>query len=209
MSRRRALTLVELMLSLAILAIAGLALASMLAMVGTATLADREGRSTLLRTHAAQTRLRAYLEPALCALQHDPARGVLVIWLADTRAPNIVNPTEVRALWFDAAAGTFVVERVEFPEAWSQTQKDVADINMLASVDFAAVLVAYRTAGYTRQEVIARDVGGVAWSFNVPALSSVQGATRVRAALAMRRSDATTQDFVVATGLASYRTPVR
>lgn len=209
MNRRRALTLVELMLSLAILAVAGLALSSMLAMVGTATQTDREGRSMLLRTHAAQTRLRAYLEPALCVLQHDPIRGVLVVWLADTRAPNIVNPTEARALWFDPIAKTLIVERVEFPEAWSQTQKDAADVNTPASADFAAAFVAYRAAGYTRQETIARGIGGLAWAFNVPALSSVQGATRVRATLSMARTDNTLQDFVIASGLAAYRVPVR
>ncbi len=209
MRRRSALTLVELMLSLAILAIAGLALASMLAMVGSATHNDREGRSTLLRTHAAQTRIRGYIEPALCVLQHDPVRRVMVVWLADTRAPNIVNPTEVRAFWYDAAAKTLTVERVEFPEAWPQVQRDAADVNTHASADFAAALVAYRAAGYTRQETIARSVGAVSWAFNVPALSSVQGATRVRATLRMERSDATSQDYVLAAGLSNYRTPAR
>ncbi|MGD9693058.1 MAG: hypothetical protein AB7G17_09745 [Phycisphaerales bacterium] len=206
---RRALTLVELMLSLAILAVAGLALSSMLAMVGTATQADREGRSVLLRSHAAQTRLRAYLEPSQCVLQHDAARGALVVWLADTRAPNIVNATEMRVLWFDSSGKTLTVERVEFPEAWSQTQKDAADINMPASTDFAAVMIAFRSAGYTKRDVLARSVRTVTWGFNVPAMSSVQGATRVRVTLGMETASGGVQEFMTAMGLAGYRAPVR
>lgn len=209
MTTRRGLTLVELMLSLAILAVAGLALSSMLAMVGSATQSDREGRSTLMRSHAAQTRLRAYLEPSLCVLQHDALRGALAIWLADVRAPNVVNATEFRVIWFDAAAKTLTVERVEFPEAWTQTQRDASDINMSSIGDFIAAMVAYRSVGYTRSETIARGVRSMSWGFNVPPLASVQGATRVRAVLGMETPSGATQDFLAAMGLASYRAPAR
>ncbi len=209
MTARRALTLVELMLSLAILAVAGLALSSMLAMVGTATQADREGRSVLLRTHAAQTRLRAYMEPSLCVLQHDAVRGALALWLADTRAPNIVNATEMRVLWFDPTAKTLTVERVEFPEAWTQTQKDAADINMPASTDFAAVMIAFRSAGYTKRDVLARGMRTLTWGFNVAPMAPVQGATRVRATLGMESSSGGVQEFMTAMGLSGYRAPTR
>ena len=136
--RRRGIALVELLLALVVTSFVGLGVASMLHMVGGATSADQDRRSVLLRALTAQVRLRSYVASGLCVLQHDEKKGVAV-WLHDNKPSGNVHVSEVRVIWFDDASQRLLVERVEFPEEWSQALKDANDVVAAAGADFFTI----------------------------------------------------------------------
>lgn len=206
---RRGLTMVELLLALAVTALVGLGTASMLMMVGQASQADREGRSVVMRAHAVQARLRAYLDPALCVLQQDAAKNAVAVWLSDPSAPGMVNLTEVRVLWFDPASKTMWMERVQFPDAWPQSAKDQADVVIPSGTDVVAAVEAQRKLGYTATQDVAGSVWSAAWTFNNPAGQPVTAATRARLALQIGVNQTSAAGVLVACGMANRKTPVQ
>lgn len=151
--RRRGLTMLELLLATAVTVIAGMALSMVMTTVARTISAETGKRSALQRAHAAYVRLRAYTEPALCLLQHDPDRG-FALWLEDSNPSNSVNLSEMRAVWFDADAGTISVERVEFPPEWPEELKDDSDVVLSSGADFLNEMEAQRQKGYTKTEVV-------------------------------------------------------
>ncbi len=207
--RARGLTLVELLLALSLTALAGLGTASMLAMIGQSTQADREGRSVVMRAHAIHSRVRAYLEPALCVLQNDPQRGGLAVWLMDQPGPGMVNLSEIRVLWFDAAAKTLTVERVAFPDAWPQSAKDLADVTVPAASDFLSVMLAQRALGYTSSQDVAREVWSAQWSFDPGASGGVANARRVLLTAQVGINGSAATGVLVAAGLPNQRRPAQ
>jgi hypothetical protein len=140
-SRRRqlrGLTLLELMLSLMVTALVAGSIAGMMGAVSTGLSSHQDMRAVMIRANAAQSRLSAYITPSRCLLGAS-ATG-LTIWLDDSRESNTVHASEVRWLRFDASAGAIVLSYVKFPDAWSQTARDLADGEHAASSDWDALL---------------------------------------------------------------------
>lgn len=150
---RRGLTLLELMIAVAITVVAGLALSTVLTTMARSITGNADARSALQRAHAAYVRLRAYTDPGLCLLQHDPDRG-FAVWLDDAKAGNSVNLLELRAVWLDNTDSTVTIERVEFPEAWDDDLKDDNNVELSAGADFLSEMLAQRDKGYTKTEVL-------------------------------------------------------
>lgn len=163
---RRALSSVELIIALVIVALIALSTGGMLTAVARATESDRASRTLLMRSHAAQVRLRAYVDPALCALQHDGQSGSLALWLHDDRDVGQVNLSEIRLIAHDQAESRLVVERVSFPEGWSEQQVEAADVALGAGADYFAAVAQQRALGFTSLQVIASAVQSAAWSFS-------------------------------------------
>jgi prepilin-type N-terminal cleavage/methylation domain-containing protein len=125
---RRGLTLVELMIALAITVLIGAALVTLLHAVAFATEASVETREIVVRAHAIDSRLSLYTDPALAVLDvRDDGAGI-ALWLADTRANDVVNATEIRWLEYDAETGTITVRYVDFPDDWSEELLDLWDL---------------------------------------------------------------------------------
>jgi hypothetical protein len=158
------LTIIELLIALVITAMMGLAIGSMMSMVSAVSDSDRAERTALLRVHAGQVRLRAYMDNALCALQHDADDGVAAIWLYDLLTEDSVNLREIRLL--TVADGAVTVEWVSFPDNWNDAMKDAADVVVPAGADFIAAIEAQRALGYTRTTTLLSDVQDAAWSFS-------------------------------------------
>lgn len=207
--RARGLTLVELLLALSLTALAGLGTASMLAMIGQSTQADREGRSVVMRAHAVHSRVAAYLEPALCVLQQDQQRGGLAVWLMDQSGPGMVNLTEIRVFWYDPQAKALTTERVAFPEAWPQAAKDAADVTVPANSDFLALVQAQRALGYTVTQEIGREVWSAQWSFDAGAAQGLPNAKRVLFTGQIGINQTAAAGLLVATGLPNQRKPTQ
>ncbi|MBL8746155.1 MAG: hypothetical protein JNK58_07345 [Phycisphaerae bacterium] len=156
-ARRRALTVLELLLATAITVIAGMALSAVLTTVARNITADTDSRSALTRAHAAYVRLRAYTEPALCLLQNDNQRG-FALWLDDKKRSNTVNLREIRAVWTNNPDGTITVERVAFPDAWPKELQDDSDVALSSGADFLSEMLVQRKNGYTRSETLCDEV---------------------------------------------------
>ena len=148
-SARRGLTMLELILALIITAFVAAAISGMLGAVTSGVTMRRDNRSLMLRAHAAQTRLGAYISSARCLLDADDTS--FVVWLSDSRQSGTVHASEIRWIQFDAAAGTFDVLYVKFPQAWSQAAKDLMDEEFSSSADWDAVLASYENQGLIAQ----------------------------------------------------------
>ncbi len=177
---RRGLTIIELLIALAITAMMGLAIGSMMTTVGSATGRDSAERTALLRAHAGQVRLRAYMDNALSILQHDDEADAAVIWLYDHLTEDSVNLREIRLI--AVADGAITVEWVAFPENWSEAMKDAADVVLSPGADFFATIAAQRALGQTRTTTLLNHVEEASWALNAP---SPQNATRARLALTL------------------------
>lgn len=204
-SSMRGLTLIELMIALAITGLIGVGIASMMTMVATGTRGDIDGRSSVLQTHAAGLRLRAYLDDALCVLQHDPDRGV-VIWLHDVGADGRVNPSEIRVLWWNADAGSIVAERVHYPEGWTALLRQKIDEPVLASSDFFSLMESNRSQNRTIEQTMIEDLVDFTANFNTP---DVADATSFNVLLTQLIGAGNTSEAMITFGFGSHRRPTR
>ena len=165
---------------------------------------DRDGRSTLLRAHTGQTRLGVYMNQAMCVLQHAPERNALVVWLHDKRAPGLVNLTELRVLWHDPVSGTVSVERVEFPENWSESMQAQADTALPAATDFVNAVQVQRSLGFTRTNVLLDRAWNAQWSLDAP---QAQQAQRARLTLRIGADESESHPVLFAFGIANHVVP--
>lgn len=208
-AHRAGLTLLELLLALSITAIMGVAVASMLTMVSTVAQSDREGRSVLLRAHAAQARLRAYIDPSLCVLQHDAANQTLCVWLADQAGPESVNLTEIRVLWFDPTGRTIDVERVQFPAAWPEISRQAADVIVPVGTDYIAAVLAQRALGFTVRQTVVSNVWSAGWGFNTGKGAPPSDATRATLSTLLGIDSAKAVSMLHAFGIPNRKVPAK
>ncbi|TVQ29962.1 MAG: hypothetical protein EA376_14360 [Phycisphaeraceae bacterium] len=200
---RRALTVLELLLALMVTGLVGLGIASMLTMVSSSASADQDRRSVILRSHAAQVRLRSYVVPALCILQHDPNEGI-AIWLHDERPRDNVNLTELRVIWWREAEQRLVVERVVFPDGWTDLMKEMADHPLPAGTNYFNAMTAQRGLGHTHSETLIDQLEGFEVIFNE---ASPSDATRIRFELTLRTDGGDTHESLLAMGMPNHRLP--
>ncbi len=140
------MTSLELMLALAITAIVALAITGMLGAVTQGVVTRRDSRSIMVRAFAAQSRLAAYITPSRSLLGATPSQ--VVLWLNDDRESGTVHATEIRWLRHDATDGAIDVYFVEFPAAWTQLQKDLADQEYLLTENWNTVFTYYQSNGW-------------------------------------------------------------
>lgn len=207
MTRRRrttAFTMLELTIAMLVTLLVGAAIASMLAMVGQSTGVDTDRRSVTVRSQAAQVRLAAYVPGSLCALQYNAGQS-LALWLQDDKPSNNVHLSELRLIAFDGAAGTLVIERVHFPDEWSQVLKDDADIALPLGADYIAVMANMRAQGFTAIETVVDGAASFGVEFDAKA---AQDARRVTITLGLAAPGATSSETVLfAFGLSNQRKP--
>lgn len=199
----RGFTVLELLLALTVTAFVGLGISSMLEMVRAGAAGELDRRSILLRAHAAQRRLRAYISPALNIPQMDGARG-FVLWLHDEKPADNIHLTELRVVWFDAATELISVERVEFPETMSQALKDQLDIAYPATSDFFTLMEDQRALGNTTTEILVDEVMALGIELSDPTPGD---ATRIYLTLTLRDSMDEEYDVLLATGLPNHIQP--
>ncbi|TVQ64965.1 MAG: hypothetical protein EA379_00560 [Phycisphaerales bacterium] len=202
----RGMTLIELTLALIVTAMMGLAIASMMAMVGSVAQTDRDGRSVMLRAHAGQTRLGVYMGHALCALQHAPERHALAVWLHDKNAPGAVNLTEFRVVWHDPVSGSLSVERVAFPDHWSEMMKEQADVPLAKTTDFVSVMQTQRSLGFTKTTTLLDNVWTAQWTLSA---APAQDAHRVRLAMTLGVDEERSVPALFAFGFAGHKPPAQ
>jgi hypothetical protein len=156
----RGLTLMELLMAVIITAMVGAGIAGMLGAVSSGVGTRRDNREIMVRAHAAQCRLAAYLATSRCVLAKSATN--VTIWLADSRQSNTVHATEIRWLRFDSAVGEFLVEYVEFPAAWTQTACELADLEYASGSNWETVRTFYGNKGLLASRALVDGVQGVA-----------------------------------------------
>ena len=156
---RRGMTLIELMIALAITAMVAAAIAAMLIAVTDGERSRRDNRGYIVRTHAATARLGAYIARCLRVLEVDGSDTV--VWLNDWRRGRTVHATELRWLIFDGSNDAIVVYYVDLPDAWSEIQRDLEDVEYSFGQDWAAVPSSYMAKGYVSKMTLVDGVDQV------------------------------------------------
>lgn len=205
---RRALTLLELLLAVAITVLTGLAIAAVTTSIARGLTSMNESRSALQRAYATHARLRAYTTGALAFLSVDPERGIAV-WHNDERFNNRVNLSELHIFWLenasDGAPGKeLVIESANFPEEWDAEELELADAELAGIDDPFNEMLALRAQGWTTRSVIADGLETVAVSHSA---INLMNANRIRIALEVRVGPDNTQDILMAFGLPNHRVP--
>lgn len=200
-AQRRGVTLLEMMLAIAITAMVGLGVASMLLMISSSTQDSRDARSLLLRAHAGQIRLRSYLDTSLSLLDYDASQG-LAAWLLDQRTLGEVNLSEIRVFWFDDVAGTLSVEWVHFPETWTELQVQTFDTVVAQGSDYFLEMEAQRAAGMTKTLVL---IEGLTWHEMSFDNKIITDATRVTAQMEFEVAEGDRRRTLSTFGLANHQ----
>ena len=141
---RRGLTLLEMILAIGITVTIGAAIASMMAAVSNGLTSRDDGRRTAIQLATTQVRLAAYIAPSRCIL--NKSETAITIWFDDSRESSTVHASEIRWLQFDNLKKTFIVKFVDFPDEWSQSMIDAADIECNELTNYALLLASLESS---------------------------------------------------------------
>ncbi len=155
--RRRGLTVVELILALSITALIAGAIASMMAAVSNGVLLRRDSRSVMIRATSAHGRLDAYIASSRCLLEVDGAD--LTLWLNDNREGGTVHASEIRWLVYDPDEQAIDVMFIDFPDTWTDVQRDLADRQFPSNSKWHIVLGQYEARGLIARVRLVDGIG--------------------------------------------------
>lgn len=200
---RRGFTLLELLLAVAITAVLGLTVTTVLTAASRGMTSTRANQSALQRAHALQARLRAYTDPALCLLDYEPGQAI-ALWLEDPDDDQRVRLSEVRVFWIDPANGVVTVERTSFPAEWDADTLADHDIVLTPASDFFTEFQTLRTLGYTTTETLADGVAGATLTWDGVTLRE-QARAVMRVSLQVQEEH--TEDLIACIGMPNYTEP--
>jgi len=147
---RRAFTLVELLLALAITGLVSAAVAGMLVAVSYGTSSKRDLRTMIVKSRVIDARLASAIRTSRAILE--TGTDYLVLWTGDVNPNGTANApdlSEIRLVERDGAADT--LSCYEFPSSWNQAQIDAADAAYQLTGNpagfFQAATTAAKTAG--------------------------------------------------------------
>jgi prepilin-type N-terminal cleavage/methylation domain-containing protein len=213
-SNRRAVTLIELLLAIAITAMVAMGVASMMTTVSTVAVSDREARSALLRSLAVREAVRAYVEESLCVLQVSGDETAIAVWLEDDLGPGLVNILEMRVIRFDSATNSIVADRVVFPDAWHAVQKQSANAIVTSVMDPIAMVDAFAGLSMTARTTLASGIADASWGLSE---ATARDATRARLRFSLQSpsdesvdpDDIPSTPMLAAFGMPDHRSPGR
>lgn len=150
------MTLVELLITLLILALIGsAALAAITATVNT-TRSQQDVRQAITRSSVVQTRVRQYINSASAFLAAKDDE--IVLWSGDTNSDGQVNQDELIMLKRDTSTDTLTRYQTEWPTGWDQDTIDAANTTYAASSNFSSVANALVGSAYFVAEVWSTQV---------------------------------------------------
>lgn len=201
-SMRRGLTLIELMLSLTITVMAAGAMSGMMAAV-TAGVTDRQdSRTNMIRSHAAESKLSTYVN-ASRAVWETSATSI-ALWYDDNRQSDSIHATEIRWIFYDADRKTVEVHFVKFPDEWSPTTRELADLEYQKSASAAMVYRKYVGTGHIASLRLLDNVESISFALDD---SDAIDAQRITFTLTLSTGD---DPFVITvpTAIAHYKPPL-
>lgn len=164
--RAAGLTLVELLIAVAITAIVGAALLTLLHAVAHATETDVHTREVVIRSHAIDSRVSLYTDVSLALLDIRSDGNGFALWLSDSSESGSVHASEIRWFVYDPKERTLSVHYVQFPDDWPQELKDLWDQEYIAAAYAAGdawwtVLEDYQAQGHTASTLIGDSLAGI------------------------------------------------
>lgn len=142
---RRGLSLLEMTLAIGITSIIGAAIASMMAAAANSLASKDDGRQSAIRLATTQVRLGAYIAPSRCLLANSNSH--ITLWFEDTNESRTVHASEIRWIHFDEQTSLLTVKFINFPDEWSQSMIDEANIECDSLTNYELLLASFETTG--------------------------------------------------------------
>jgi len=177
--RRRGLTLVELTLSIMIIALIGGAIAAMLDAVAYGTQDSQNLRRLVARKQAMSHRLTDALRSARMVLERGDR--YVIVWMEDLDDDGQPSLLELQRIDFDPDTGAVV--RASPRTDLSAAQRDVLGVPRDLDSHFATLTRQAITQGLWREQTLTRDVASFKVTLNA---SQPQNATLLSLALTLR-----------------------
>ena len=147
-------TLVEVLLSLTLLAVVALSIVLLMQSVSRGTRTSEDVRRVNLRQEVVAERVDPRIRAASKVLAATP--GALVLWLGDERANNAIDLSELCRLEYDAASKELrcYAAPADLPEAQDQRYADTEDFDaittpLVGTADFPGVVVQRNLTAWT------------------------------------------------------------
>jgi hypothetical protein len=197
------MTLVELLLGLAITALIGLGIMTVLFAVTRGTATQNDARGLVVKEKVVGGRVGAALRGSKMVLAS--GTDYVILWSADMRDPGPPSLSQLRRLERDSS-GRLWSYAASFPADWTQDQIDAADTEYPFDSDFNAVTTALKTQMFGTQSAFPGALWGTAISaFSVtPNKANPQAATMMSYRVTILPGSGSTQSDV-ATGAAALR----
>ena len=205
MTQRRAMTLTELLIALAIASIIGAGVVAMTEAVGRSLEDGRMERESTIASAAAASRLSSLVAPSNCAL--DLAPEMSVFWKSDTRRDGNVQATELNWLCFDQSSGEVALEWIEFPESYTPSERDRADTTCSIDENFEALRNEYRTQNLIARRVLLDEVQELQFAIPDADIAEPLGQKRISWRITWRDADGIDATTVVTSGLHAHIVP--
>lgn len=180
----------ELLLSLTITAVVGVAIASMLVATSRATATSSDGRSLLVRHRIICARMNASVRQAIMVL--DSGSTYVVLWRGDTDGSGAPNMTELQRI--ELASGSITSYRWSLPAGWSAAAKAAADTAYSLSSNFNTATNSLKSSTYCTSEVW--TTGVTAWSIALDS-STAQNASLLSYRVTIQVPGFSTTDTVI------------
>jgi hypothetical protein len=163
-SRRRGLTMIELLLASSITALVGLGVAAMMDAVTTGTATQKNVRDAQVRMKVLQGRLDAALRNTQMVLQS--STDYVILWSDDTHADSVPDLSELRMIERDSATKVVTSYVAAWPAGSTQTTVEAADTAYTTATDFRTTLNAMKGTSKLTATKWASSVGSLAFTFN-------------------------------------------
>ncbi|MBI68832.1 MAG: hypothetical protein CMJ38_02205 [Phycisphaerae bacterium] len=161
---RRGFTFIELIISLSITSVIGLAVVTLMGAVTSGITSKEDGRQSSIRFSTLKTKMSAYVSPARCILDTSPSSATL--WMNDSRESNTVHATEIRWIEFNPTLEQLEVSFVSFPEHWSEEMKSSNDTECNEHTNYAQLLSNFNAKGYITSLTLVDQISGCDFWFN-------------------------------------------
>jgi prepilin-type N-terminal cleavage/methylation domain-containing protein len=163
-TKRRAMTLVELLIALVIMAILSGAVSAMIFATSRATEDRTDVRHAVVQAHQVEARLADKLRAAAAFLAQDATH--LVYWRGDTNEDDVVNLAELGMIEYVAGTTTLNLYEVVWPTGWSQDQINTANVTLTSSSNFLQAVATAQAGGYFPAQTINPHVSSATITLN-------------------------------------------
>jgi prepilin-type N-terminal cleavage/methylation domain-containing protein len=206
-TRRRGLTLVELVIGLAITAIVSAVLAILINATAVGTNSTQDGRRSLVKMQGIKAQLEDTIKNSNCVLA--TGTNYILLWTGDlngapTSVNRAVNLSELRLIEVNTTTGNLNNYAVQWPANFTSGSIVAADTTYSASTTWYAACTTAKAGGYFVPITIATNVTGMTVSLDS---ATVTQARLVSLVITFTDAGTSSRNLMVGAGIRNLVTP--
>jgi prepilin-type N-terminal cleavage/methylation domain-containing protein len=206
-TRRRGLTLIELVIGLAITAVVSAVLAILINATAVGTNSTQDGRRSLVKMQGVKAQLEDTIKNSSCVLA--AGANYIVLWTGDlngapTPVNRAVNLSELRLIEVDTATGNLNIYAVQWPANFGNGSIVAADTTYSAATTWYTACSTAKAGGYFVPTTIATSVTGMTVSLDS---ATVTQGRLVSLVIAFTDAGTSSRSLMVGAGIRNLATP--